>query len=477
MKPLLPIKQGSFRDPDGYCWSDGDRIFRYIWPHATSHFLDFHRSDFFRALEASNRISVTQVDSLAAKESQQKYCFDCAKIGGVYLEHKKIFFPSYAHEWCPSMLYEAGHFTLSLQLDALNSGYWLKDASISNLLFENSGPVFVDLLSFSKLNLAETVWLAQAQFIRNFVLPLLLYKYNKVDPRYVYFDRRDGLNPEYVFGRLNIFQKCFPSSLRFVTFPVLLGLLSKSKEATQTIPGSNLEEAKYIRNYLHKNLVRAYDSLAPRRIFESMWLSYAKNHSYDEESFAKKELFVYQALLELCPESVLDVGCNTGYFSRIAARLGAKVVGIDSDSPAIDEAWRLNRLEVSKILPLVVDFARPTPALGWRNGEQQSFTERSYKRFDCVLLLAVVHHLTLVEGVSFLAIFEVVSRCTVKGVIVEYIPPNDSMMKGLLTNREHLLPAISQDRFEEAFGHWFTVIRKSRLGNSLRWLYFLKLKS
>ena len=56
------------------------------------------------------------------------------------------------------------------------------------------------------------------------------------------------------------------------------------------------------------------------------------------------------------------MGCNTGYFSLLAARNGARVVAIDSDSAVVGATWRQALKEDLDILPLVVNLASPTPA-------------------------------------------------------------------------------------------------------------------
>ena len=66
----------------------------------------------------------------------------------------------------------------------------------------------------------------------------------------------------------------------------------------------------------------------------------------------------------LRPGSVLDIGGNTGHYSRIAAGVGARVVAWDTDVASSDRSWKEARAAGLPILPLVADVARPTPAIG-----------------------------------------------------------------------------------------------------------------
>ena len=56
--------------------------------------------------------------------------------------------------------------------------------------------------------------------------------------------------------------------------------------------------------------------------------------------FETKERIVRSVIEDVKPKTVLDVGCNTGNFSRIAAELGATVVAIDTDEKSVGRVWR-----------------------------------------------------------------------------------------------------------------------------------------
>ena len=63
--------------------------------------------------------------------------------------------------------------TLRLALDLLPEGFGLKDATPYNVLFRGPDPVFVDALSIERRDAGDPTWLAYAQFVRTFVLPLV----------------------------------------------------------------------------------------------------------------------------------------------------------------------------------------------------------------------------------------------------------------------------------------------------------------
>ena len=117
----------------------------------------------------------------------------------------------------------------------------------------------------------------------------------------------------------------------------------------------------------------------------STWNNYMRSHSYSVSDFESKRAVVEQALSDFSVSSLLDVGCNTGFFSVLAARKRIQVVAIDTDPLVVGNLWKTASEEGLPILPLVVNIARPSPSMGWRNQECSSFLERSRNRFDAVL--------------------------------------------------------------------------------------------
>jgi SAM-dependent methyltransferase len=190
------------------------------------------------------------------------------------------------------------------------------------------------------------------------------------------------------------------------------------------------------------------------------------------ESYVReKRGFVEEALAEFRPRRVLDVGANTGYFSRTAARSGARVVAIDSDEASVGEIFRGARAEELDVLPLVIDIARPSPATGWRNREQPSFLERARRSFDAVLMLAVCHHLMVSELIPLDEIAELASELTERFLLVEFVGADDPMFRRLTRGRAALFEHFTRETFEAAFGRRFRLVRSRPLAESGRWLY------
>ncbi len=210
--------------------------------------------------------------------------------------------------------------------------------------------------------------------------------------------------------------------------------------------------------------------------YQSAWSGYDTDHSYSQNGLKKKELFVKEALKFEATSSVLDLGCNTGRYSVLAAQTGAKVVAVDSDLVVIDQLYSTARRENLDLLPLIVDLARPTPAVGWRNSEAPSFLDRAAKGFDIVIALAFLHHLMVTERIPLVEVFKVLAELTRRFAIVEYVDPSDAMFRRLCRGREELYSDFNEETFQKACVERFDIVDKVEVTEGMRSVYLLAVK-
>ena len=237
------------------------------------------------------------------------------------------------------------------------------------------------------------------------------------------------------------------------------------------------DRARFVLRSLFRHLRRQLESAAPRRTTtRSAWVGYMDANRYSEGGFAAKRDFVAQAVDELRPGRVLDVGCNTGFFSVLAAGKGASVVAIDNDADVVGKAYAAAVKSDLDVLALVVDIGRPSPALGWRNAEQPSFLARARGQFDLVLALAVLHHLLVTDGIPLGEVLSLLAELTRDAVLVEFVPPADPMFRRLARGRDPLHAKLTREVFEEACARHFCVSKTVSLPDGSRRLYLLRKK-
>ena len=397
---------------------------------------------------------------------------------GPVFEHERLWFPSYPYEWAPAMLFEAGRLTLDLAEAALAEGFGLKDATPYNILFRGCQPVFVDVLSFERRTAGDPMWLPYAQFVRTFLLPLLANQRLGSRLADLLTTHRDGLEPQEVYRMCGPLERLSPTVLSLVSLPTWLsGRAERQGDAIyQSRTLGDPEKARFIVESLLKRLRRTLESLNPKAREDSAWSNYMATHSYAEDSFAAKEEFVSSALREFKPRRVLDIGANTGHFSAMAAAAGADVVAMDYDPACVGAIWRQARDRKLNILPLVVDLARPSAALGWRNRECPAFLERATGAFDCVFMLAALHHLLVTERIPLGEIMSLTAHLTTDLAIVEFVGPEDAMFRRLARGRDHLHADLNHAAFEAACRPHFDVVRTVHLTDTHRRLYVLRKK-
>src|SRR5262249_8985543 len=197
-------------------------------------------------------------------------------------------------------------------------------------------------------------------------------------------------------------------------------------------------------------------------------------NNYSSAHFAAKERFVQECLDGFAPRSVLDVGCNTGHFSLLAAHAGARVVAVDADPVVTGRVWRQAKAEKLNVLPLVVNLTRPSPGVGWNNRECPSFLTRARGSFDAVFMLAVIHHMLVTERVPLDEIVDLAAGLTSDLLVIEFVAPEDSMFQRLLRGRDELHRGLTTAVFEAACRRRFDIVRSQRVQDASRVLYLMR---
>jgi hypothetical protein len=157
----------------------------------------------------------------------------------------------------------------------------------------------------------------------------------------------------------------------------------------------------------------------------------------------------------------------------MAAACGAEVVALERDVDAAERIARVSAAKGLKIQTIHADLARPTPAVGWENRESSALLPRLEGQFEMVMLLAVIHHLLLLEQIPLRSIVGLCHRLTKRFVVVEWVPATDPMFVSLMRGRDTLYGSLSERDLIAACEGLFSVVRKETLGNG-RILYLLE---
>jgi SAM-dependent methyltransferase len=448
----------TFRDPAGSLVVEQNRAVRTIRPEFREPVFEFLDSGFYRrAVERGDMVSSAVEDG----------------ADGLRLIHPRIRIPAYPWEWTASQWLAAAELTLRLCDEALDDGWILKDATPLNVLFEGARPVLVDVLSFDRRDPGSSLWLAYGQYVRTFLLPLLMKKMLHWPLELTSF-KRDGYEPTELYAALSWGQRMSPAALLPITVPTLL---DRRKDSQTSAPAKKVARDPELTLHTLKRTVaglRKRTQAAMPKSASSEWAEYTSRLShYSAAESEQKRAWIRGVFGEVRPSTVLDVGANTGEFSAMAAECGAEVVALERDADAAERIVQMSTAKGLSIQTIHADLARPTPAVGWENRESSALLSRLEGQFDLVMLLAVIHHLLLLEQIPLRAIVELCSRLSKRYVVVEWVPATDPMFVSLMRGRDALYGALSERDLIAACEGIFAIVRTETLGNG-RMLYLLE---
>jgi 2-polyprenyl-3-methyl-5-hydroxy-6-metoxy-1,4-benzoquinol methylase len=466
----------SFRDPSGFVLAKDGQVFRVVQEEHAKDLLCFLSSEGGQNLIGQGEF----IDSRYATRTDRDRILSSVadRVKGwegtaTVLEHDPVWFASYPYEWPSVMLQEAARVTLDIASRLLEDGWGIKDATPYNILFRGPDAVFVDAMSVEKRDPADPIWRPLGQFLQTFLYPLLVEQAKGVPSGQILFGKREGISPDEAYAQFGWAQRLFNGPrLRWVTMPYLLGRRkSQTSYAKQQMSDPEIAQ-NTLRSVLQSLRKATQQPIAERA---TVWNSYSTNCHYDAASRERKRKFVKGVLIGIPNGRVLDVGANDGEYSIAAARIGHEVVACDIDHGCMEALWRKAKKDQLSILPLVVNIASPTPSLGWRNQETKSFLMRAEEaEFDCVLMLALSHHLTVTERVPMPLVLDLAANLTRGPLVMEWVSPKDPFYQSLLRGREDLHASDTQEAFERDCQRRFSIVEKAPLLEGRRWVYHLK---
>ena len=458
-------ESGSFRDPTGFVFSRDGVVYRQV--NAA------HGASYRQLIETGLYDELAQAGLLVSHEEVDLRLPDAAPALAV-LRPAQIPFISYPYEWSFSQLRAAALLTLDVHRRAVQRGMVLRDASAYNVQFNGVRPIFIDTLSFGPYAEGEP-WAAYRQFCQHFLAPLALMAY--VDPSLARLLRIhiDGIP-------LDVAARLLPWSTRLR--PGLLTHLHLHARSQVSGVAQHSDPAPHAgsRRMSKTAMLAIVDSLT-RTIAQlnwippqTLWATYAEHSNYTAAAQDNKQRLVglwVSRVLGPSPSGIVwDLGANIGTYSRIASAHASLVVSFDLDPAAVEQHVRdcRSRSE-TKILPLVQDFANPSPAIGWNHSERRSLVQRGPA--DLGLALALVHHLAIGNNVpldAIAAFFNAICRT----LVIEFVPREDSQVQRMLALREDVFGSYERTAFEAAFQRHFELLDSIALEGTVRTLYLMK---
>ncbi|UCC53218.1 MAG: class I SAM-dependent methyltransferase, partial [Anaerolineaceae bacterium] len=262
---------------------------------------------------------------------------------GLVLKHYRVPTISYCMEWSSAMLKDAALLICDLSIELYADGLTLKDAHPWNVLFDDGRPIFVDWGSIECMN-GRRKWPYDA-FNAWFILPLYLMS----------------------AGRSNLARKLMADVMNRPRRGDVARLMI-GRVGLWTWLHHWLGEIVRLRSYAQPNqdfflTLRKTIEDIPVSGETTEWTKYQgpdTKFSLDSDQEWPVRIKNVGRLIEVFkPKTLLDIGCNRGWFSELAERRGAHVTSIDIDEPSINTLYGNVKSKQLHVLPLVMDICSP----------------------------------------------------------------------------------------------------------------------
>ena len=143
--------------------------------------------------------------------------------------------------------------------------------------------------------------------------------------------------------------------------------------------------------------------------------------------------------------SLLDLGCNNGTYSKICLDNGCKqVIGFDYDLNTINEGYLKAKKDNLDFLPLYFDASNPSSDLGWYQNERMGFLRRL--NFSGMISLAFEHHIAIAKNVPLDQTIEWLTKTAPYGLI-EFVPKEDETIKKMLFFKGDIFKDYNEENF------------------------------
>lgn len=373
-------------------------------------------------------------------------------------KHEYLPLISYCSEWSPLMFRDYVLFMIDFLEQLDQAGLGLQDPSLFNTIFHRGKFLYVDytgiywsktnwfiMQTFLELHINVLILLVKSQekgymYLQN---PMMVAKYADISG---YFSQEEKQNYE------NLIQEC-ESAVVKGEMPLVCQLL---REFVQYMTAD-------------------FSSI-------SDWTGYQDRLYFEanqEEHYTIKQKEVLSLVDSVKPNTVLDLAGNMGWYSITLSNRVKYALTIDIDSGITDSAYEMvKKAGVENVYPVCLNFITPTLAK-YRNVSIQSdivhpYIKGALDRFQCelILVLAVVHHLALSQGLSFQEIIGQLNQYTSKYMIIEFVDREDEWVSRYLRQYSYERTSwYTKEQFESALQEKFSIQEIRSSDNATRTLY------
>jgi SAM-dependent methyltransferase len=307
--------------------------------------------------------------------------FNVEEIDGDTIIQKKIFFPNNIRVWCSDQVEHQASFVHELYnvLKGLNIN--LFDGHPYNVVFDGPRLKWIDLGSLRRTDEPSGSCLRE------------INQYLAIAPFYRIGFCRALRESHYSTGEN---EKMLEAGFA--------GLAEKDVALTWT-----------------EKFYRLRDGDKHRR--EGTWINYSADVATIENTIDNGQYA--QAIIRLIAErgvkTMMDIGCNNGRYSTVAARRGVEVVALDIEDALICDLYNYSRTRDLPITALVSDLTLYCNVV---DNTPAPFRPTC----DLIVAYAVTHHMVHRFDYSFERFFDEIARFSPKTVLLDFVDYSDSYL-------------------------------------------------
>jgi hypothetical protein len=339
------------------------------------------------------------------------------------------------HEWTASMVVEAALLVCRLELKLRKCGYTIKDPSPQNIVFDGDKPLWVDVGSFTPWMPRHALWVGYRQFVSTFLGSIVSSSYGIDDALQILFlGDSAGLAPAKLWKLLPF--RCRFNARLWLHFG--LAHYFDQKKFTGDYDSIRIKKLSTRRRYTVeqgssliislKQLIEQCAKVSPR---QSQWSAYYSSNHLTEQELEFKQSIVQKALECSSYTTLIDLGGNNGFLTKIATEHKVKRVVIDGDRQALDQ--RQEGFPVPQTSRLWWNISRSKVPRGFLETEVDDIAERISG--DLVIMFALIHHLIIVESIPASVLVQHPFLANCKKLVLEIPTLNDPMVKYLLSQK------------------------------------------
>lgn len=387
----------SFADDAGRLFRWNGQLYRGIRSKQAGFFAQLFRDGVVRSLIERGLLVDTELTDL----SVDGYA--------MVVRHRSIPFVSYPNEWCATMLRDAALTLIDITLELRQQGLTLKDAHPWNILFDGAKPVWVDLTSIAHQS-GNSGWPAYEEFCRFCYYPLILMSQGQERIARTLLPEYDGVRRAELVAviRGSLPSRLILSKLLRRGFRVVQSMLQRNSWAPQT----SLDLLKQIKRELQRIPLPSYES--KHQVVRNECAAFLSSGC----DLTPQQRNLRRILTELQPGTVLDFSRGESWSSILPAVMGFNVVSADADPARATTIYAAARENSLRILPLMIEFIKPTPSIGYSSHYSIAATDRL--KSDLVLAFGLAQKIAFENHFNFDLIAEGLSSFSKRWLLVEF---------------------------------------------------------